>query len=110
MPFHRFEDIESHYLTPHLSTGKAPVIDGKYMVFCLLHKNAGTGSEPHYHPNELLIFPLRGKINAIVGRDHRIVKPGTFVHASTSNPTESRYMNAYDLPRAREMTGALHAA
>jgi quercetin dioxygenase-like cupin family protein len=81
VPFHRFEDIESHYLTPHLSTGKAPVIDGQYMYFCLLHKNAGTGSELHYHPNELLIFPLRGKINAIVGRDRRIVSAGTFVHA-----------------------------
>lgn len=81
MPFYRFEDIESNYLTPHLSTGKAPVIDGKYMYFCLLHKNAGTGSELHYHPNELLIFPIRGKINAIVGKDRRIVRPGTFVHA-----------------------------
>jgi len=81
LSFHRFEDIESHYLTPHLSTGKAPVIDGRYMYFCLLHKNAGTGSELHYHPNELLIFPLRGKINAIVGKDRRIVSPGTFVHA-----------------------------
>ena len=81
MPFYRFEDFESSYLTPHLSTGKAPVIDGQYMYFCLLHKNAGTGSELHYHPNELLIFPLRGKINAIVGKDRRIVSPGTFVHA-----------------------------
>lgn len=81
MPFYRFEDIKSHYLTPHLSTGKAPVIEGQYMYFCLLHKNAGTGSELHYHPNELLIFPLRGKINAIVGKDRRIVSPGTFVHA-----------------------------
>lgn len=81
MSFFRFEDIESNYLTPHLSTGKAPVIDGKYMYFCLLHKNAGTGSELHYHPNELLIFPIRGKINAIVGKDRRIVSPGTFVHA-----------------------------
>lgn len=81
MPFYRFEDIESNYLTPHLSTGKAPVIDGKYMYFCLLHKNAGTGSDLHYHPNELLIFPIRGKINAIVGKDRRIVSPGTFVHA-----------------------------
>lgn len=81
MPFYRFEDIESNYLTPHLSTGKAPVIEGQYMYFCLLHKNAGTGSDLHYHPNELLIFPLRGKINAIVGKDRRIVSPGTFVHA-----------------------------
>ena len=81
MPFYRFENFESNYLTPHLSTGKAPVIDGRYMYFCLLHKNAGTGSELHYHPNELLIFPVRGKINAIVGKDRRIVSPGTFVHA-----------------------------
>ena len=81
MPFYRFEDFQSSYLTPHLSTGKAPVIEGKYMYFCLLHKKAGTGSELHYHPNELLIFPVRGKINAIVGRDRRIISPGTFVHA-----------------------------
>jgi glyoxylate utilization-related uncharacterized protein len=81
MPFFRFEDFESNYLTPHLSTGKAPVIEGRYMYFCLLHKNAGTGSELHYHPNELLIFPVRGKINAIVGKDRRIINPGTFVHA-----------------------------
>jgi len=81
VPFYRFEDFESNYLTPHLSTGKAPVIEGKYMYFCLLHKNAGTGSELHYHPNELLIFPIRGKINGIVGRDRRIISPGTFVHA-----------------------------
>jgi quercetin dioxygenase-like cupin family protein len=81
MPFYRFDEMESRYLTPHLSTGRAPVIDGRYLYFCLLHKDAGTGSEPHYHPNELLIFPLRGKINAIVGKDRRIVAPGTFVHA-----------------------------
>src|SRR5687768_10477684 len=81
MPFYRFEELESKYLTPHLSTGKAPVIEGRYMYFCLVHKAAGTGSELHYHPNELLIFPLRGLINAIVGNDRRVVGPGTFVHA-----------------------------
>lgn len=79
--FHRFEDYESRLLTPDLSTGKAPVIEGEYMYFCLLRKEAGTGSELHYHPNELLIFPVRGKINAVVGKDRRIVSPGTFVHA-----------------------------
>lgn len=80
MPFHRFENQESVYLTPHLSSGKAPVIEGRYMYFCLLTKAAGTGSELHYHPNELLIFPLRGKVNAVVGNDRRIVCPGTFIH------------------------------
>ena len=80
MPFYRFEQFETRLLTPHLSTGAAPVIEGRYMYFCLLHKEAGTGSELHYHPNELLIFPLAGRINAIVGQDRRIVAPGTFVH------------------------------
>ena len=27
MPFHRFENFESKFPTPHLSTGKAPVIE-----------------------------------------------------------------------------------
>jgi quercetin dioxygenase-like cupin family protein len=81
MPFHRFESIESKALTPDLSSGRGPVIEGRYMYFCLVHKMAGTGSELHYHPNELLIFPVRGKLNGIVGKDRRIAPPGTFVHA-----------------------------
>lgn len=79
MPFHRFEDYESVLLTPHLSTANAPVIEGKYLYYCLNQKEAGTGSELHYHPNELLIFSIQGNINAIVGKDRRIVPPGTFI-------------------------------
>ncbi|MDB5812760.1 MAG: hypothetical protein JWN94_4882 [Betaproteobacteria bacterium] len=81
MAFHRFENIESNFLTPHLSSARGPVIEGKYLYFCLVNKSAGTGSKLHYHPNELLIFPVRGKINAIVGKDRRIVPTGMFVHA-----------------------------
>jgi quercetin dioxygenase-like cupin family protein len=80
MPFFRFESFASRNLSPHLSTGEGPVIEGQYMYFCRNDKRAGTGSELHYHPNELLIFPLNGKINAVVGKDRRIVSPGTFVH------------------------------
>ena len=81
MPFHRFENYESSRLAPHLSSARAPVIEGRYMYFCMVSKEAGTGSELHYHPNELLIFPVEGKLNAVVGKDRRIVSPGTFVHA-----------------------------
>jgi quercetin dioxygenase-like cupin family protein len=80
MPFYRFEDLETNFLTPHLSTGKAPVIEGNYMYFCLIHKIAGTGSELHYHPNELLVFQVRGKADTVVGKDRRIIGPGMFVH------------------------------
>lgn len=79
MPFHRFEDIESRRLTAHLSSGRAPIIEGRYLYFCLNQKKAGTGSELHYHPNELLIFVLQGRVNAVIGRDHRIADTGTFM-------------------------------
>lgn len=80
MPFHRFEGLEAQQLNPHLSSGRGRTIEGRYMYFRTVHKDAGTGSELHYHPNELMIFPLQGKLNAIVGKERRIVTPGTFVH------------------------------
>ena len=81
MPFHRFEETERSRLGLHQSSAKATVIEGRYMYFGMVSKEAGTGSELHYHPNELLIFPVEGKLNAVVGKDRRIVSPGTFVHA-----------------------------
>lgn len=80
MPFHRFEDFRSYRFNPHLSTAEGPVIEGEYLYFRMVTKRAGTGAELHYHPNELMAFPLQGKVDCIVGKDRRIVAPGTFVH------------------------------
>jgi quercetin dioxygenase-like cupin family protein len=80
MPFYRFEDLKSYRFNPHLSTADGPVIEGEYLYFRMVTKRAGTGAELHYHPNELIAFPLRGKVDCIVGKDRRIVQPGTCVH------------------------------
>lgn len=80
MPFYRLDEMKSHHLNPHLSSAEGPLIEGQYMYFRINIKRAGTGSEPHYHPNELMTFPIVGKINCVVGKDRRIVPPGTFVH------------------------------
>ena len=80
MPYYRFEDLEQISPNPHLSTARGALIEGKYIMLRQNNKNAGTGSELHYHPNELMIFPISGKINAVVGKDRRIVEPGTFIH------------------------------
>ena len=79
MSVYKFEELKSVKLTPHLSSGTSPIIEGKYVYYCLNQKEAGTGSELHYHPNELLIFALKGKINAVVGKERKIVHPGTFI-------------------------------
>ena len=66
-PFYRFEQFEDIVSNPHLSTGRGPIIEGDYMNLRLNNKDAGTGSKLHYHPNELMVFPLFGKIDSIVG-------------------------------------------
>ncbi|MBX3652083.1 MAG: cupin domain-containing protein [Burkholderiales bacterium] len=80
MPFFRLDEMKRHHLNPHLSSGEGPVIEGQYMYFRINIKRAGTGSEMHYHPNELMAFPITGKINCVVGKERQIVPPGTFVH------------------------------
>jgi len=80
MPFYRFEGMKSYRFNPHLSTADGPVIEGETLYFRMVTKKAGTGAELHYHPNELIAFPLRGKGDCVVGKDRRILQPGTFVH------------------------------
>jgi quercetin dioxygenase-like cupin family protein len=79
LSFHRFDELETKKITAHLSSAEGPVIEGNYIYFGLNQKKAGTGSELHYHPNELLIFVIRGRVNAVVGRDHQIAETGTFI-------------------------------
>jgi quercetin dioxygenase-like cupin family protein len=80
MYFYRFEGMQTHHFNPHLSSATGPILEGETMYFRLVTKKAGTGAELHYHPNELFAFPLRGKVDSIVGKDRRIVQPGTLVH------------------------------
>jgi quercetin dioxygenase-like cupin family protein len=80
MPYHRFEDYKARAHAIHLTTAQNRKIEGQYMFFCHVTKAAGTGSELHYHPNELLVFVIKGKANIVVGRDRRVVPAGTFVH------------------------------
>lgn len=81
MPFHRFDRLARSVSNPLLAKdSQGATLEGRTMYFRHLQQAAGTGSELHYHPNELIIFPLIGRMNVVVGKDHRIVGPGTFVH------------------------------
>ena len=81
MSFHRFERLARSVTNPLLAKdSQGATVEGRYLYFRHLHQATGTGSELHYHPNELIIFPLVGRMNVVVGTDHRIVGPGTFVH------------------------------
>ncbi len=80
---HFYQEIGSlpeRLFAPHLSTAKGQVIQGEKIYFARVRKEAGKGSEPHYHPNEQFAFPLAGRINGLVGMERRLVSPGTLIH------------------------------
>ena len=80
MGFYRFEKLKSHHFNPHLSTTQGPVIEGEYMYFRRVTKEAGSRSKPHYHPNEFMAFFLEGRSRAMLGDAQRVARPGMLVH------------------------------
>lgn len=80
---HFYEQIgtlREQLFAPHLSSAKGQVIEGEKIYFAVVRKEPGTGSEPHYHPNEQFAFPLSGRVDGLVGDARRLVDPGTLIH------------------------------
>jgi quercetin dioxygenase-like cupin family protein len=80
MDFYRFEKLKTHHFNPHLTSTQGPIIEGDYIYFRRVTKPAGGKARLHYHPNEFMAFLLEGRINAVVGDQQRMVRPGTLIH------------------------------
>ena len=65
---------------PAYSTAHGPCVEGDRMIVGLIRMNAGTGAEPHSHPNEQWIYILQGTFHASIGGKEFDVKPGSVVY------------------------------
>ena len=65
---------------PAYSTAHGPCVEGDRMIVGLMRMNAGTGAEPHSHPNEQWIYVLQGTFHANIGGKEFDVKPGSVVY------------------------------
>ena len=52
---------------PAYSTAEGACIEGDRMIVALMRMAAGTGAEPHSHPNEQWIYILEGTFKAKIG-------------------------------------------
>lgn len=52
---------------PDYSTAHGPCVEGDRMIVGLMRMKAGTGAEPHSHPNEQWIYVMEGTFAATVG-------------------------------------------
>jgi quercetin dioxygenase-like cupin family protein len=61
---------------PTYSTANGACVEGDRMIVGLMRMPAGTGAEPHSHPNEQWIYVLQGTFRANIGGKEVEVKPG----------------------------------
>ena len=78
---------------PDYSTAHGPCVEGDRMIVGLMRMKAGTGAEPHSHPNEQWIYVLEGTFRAVVGGKPVEAKPGSVlyipadtIHAGKASP------------------------
>ena len=65
---------------PAYSTAHGPCVEGDRMIVGLMRMKAGTGAEPHSHPNEQWIYILDGVFHATVGGKPIEAEPGAVIY------------------------------
>jgi quercetin dioxygenase-like cupin family protein len=79
---HLFELAKVNHILggPDYSTAAGACVEGERMMVALMRMPAGTGAEPHSHPNEQWIFILEGTFRATVGGQDIEAKPGSVIY------------------------------
>jgi mannose-6-phosphate isomerase-like protein (cupin superfamily) len=65
---------------PDYSTANGACVEGDRMIAALMRMPAGTGAEPHSHPNEQWIYILEGTFKGTVGGKEFEAKPGSLLY------------------------------
>src|SRR5262249_34663950 len=69
---------------PDSSTANGACVEGERMIVALMRMPAGTGAEPHSHPNEQWIYILQGTFRAKIGEKEIEAKPGSVVYVPSN--------------------------
>jgi len=77
---------------PDYSTANGSCVEGDRMIVALMRMPAGTGAEPHSHPNEQWIYILEGTLLGTIGGKQieanagsALYIPADVVHASKAS-------------------------
>jgi len=78
--FFNLDEAEDIAIGPDYSSAHGGWVKGERIQVLLYHKEKGTGSRPHRHPNEQFIYILKGKVKAEVEGQNKIASPGEVIH------------------------------
>ena len=69
---------------PDYSSVEGGCVEGDRMIVALMRMPAGTGAEPHSHPNEQWIYILEGTFRARIGDKELVARPGSVVYVPSN--------------------------
>lgn len=109
---HMFQLSEINHLPggPDYSTAHGSCVEGDRMMIALMKMPAGTGAEPHSHPNEQWIFVLEGKMRMTVDGDVVEAGPGGAIYIPSNALHEAKSVGDLDAVffTAKDTTHSLH--
>lgn len=69
---------------PDYSSVEGACVEGDRMIVALMRMPAGTGAEPHSHPNEQWIYILEGTFRATIAGNDVEAKAGSVVYVPSN--------------------------
>ncbi|TMI84748.1 MAG: cupin domain-containing protein [Bacillati bacterium ANGP1] len=103
MPFYRFEQLKQETISPDYSTAAGGTVTGQVIEVGKYAMAKGTGADPHRHPNEQIVYVLRGKLRARVGEEERILEPGDVVHIPPNVVHEIRALESSEFLSSKNL-------
>jgi quercetin dioxygenase-like cupin family protein len=82
---------------PAYSTAHGPCVEGDRMIVGLMRMKAGTGAEPHSHPNEQWIYILEGTFHATIDGREIDAPPGSCVYIPANTLQSGKATPAADV-------------
>ncbi len=76
MPILKLAHLEEQYVTPKHSTAFGRLVTGEQVEVGILRYRAGTGAEPHSHPQEQIFLVVKGRMRIRMGEEEAEIGPG----------------------------------
>lgn len=86
MTFYDFRDMAEELVTPGKSTAMAKLITGSQVELAILRFKAGEGAVVHSHPQEQILYMLKGRMQITTGGKETTIGPGQAAHFSPDVP------------------------
>jgi quercetin dioxygenase-like cupin family protein len=76
MPFYNLKDVPEELVAPGKSAAMARMITGSQVEFAILRFRKGEGAKVHWHPQEQILYLLKGRMQIKTDGRDTVIGPG----------------------------------